>query len=255
MRWAVSVAERTRAEVVAISAWQPAQAELPPDEFAREHAARGARVSRTLDRVAGDTPHRIEVIDGDRLAVLVDEQNETGGELLVVGLPGDAGSARRLGTTTEVLARRITAPLAAVPVAGGAQLERVVVGLDGSDSSTRAARWCASFASAVGAEVVATSVVTPELEGLSSLDGKGISGWLGLQTHWIAPLRDAGVSTRVAVVRDADIAMSLVRTAERERADAIVVGLERRAPAIHRRLLRNAARLLHKTSVTVVLVG
>lgn len=254
LQWAVAVAEGLHAEVVAISAWHPEQAELPPNEFAREHAVRRALVSEALDRVAGETPHRTEVIDGTHVAVLVDEQRETGAELLVVGLPGGPGSAHRMGTTTEVLARRITAPLAAVPVASEPQLERIVVGLDGSDSSKRATQWCASFASVVGAEVVGTSVMTPELEALSSLDNEGISGWLGMQTHWIAPLRDAGVSTRVAVVHDADIAGSLVQTAEREQADAIVIGLERLAPGIKRRLPRNAARLLHKTGVTVVLV-
>jgi nucleotide-binding universal stress UspA family protein len=256
LQWAAFVAGRARAEVVAVSPWSPQQAELSPEESTAEHAERLARVRRAVDRVAGGLEHRIEVVDGKATSVLVDQQELEHADLLVVRLPGHGGSARRLDTTAAALVHRITRPLAAVPDATRPEIERIVLGVDGSESSRRAAAWCAAFATAIDAEVIATTVLTPELELLSQLEGHTTTAWIHgrLGVDWTSALRDAGVRTNTTVVHEDDLVAGLTNTAEQLDADAIVVGLHARAPIVERRVSETASRLLHKTPVSLVLV-
>lgn len=256
LQWAVSVAGRAGAEVVAVSPWSPQQAELPPEEWSGEHAARLARVRRAVDRVAIGVDHRIEVVDGKATSVLLDQQDLEEADVLVVRLPGHGGSARRLGTTAAALVHRTTRPLAAVPDASRPEIERIVLGIDGTESSLRAATWCATFASTVQAQVIATAVVTPELELLSQMQGHTTTAWVHgrVGVDWTTALRDAGVRTDTRVVHDDDVAAALTNTAEETGADAIVVGLPSRAPVVERRVSETASRLLHKTPVSLVLV-
>jgi nucleotide-binding universal stress UspA family protein len=256
LQWAAFVARRAGAEVVAVSPWSPQQAELPPEEWSAEHAARLARVRRAVDRVLMGLDHRIEVIDGKPTSVLLDQQDLEDSDLLVVRLPGPGGSALRLDTTAAALVHRTTRPLAAVPDASHPEIERIVLGVDGSASSQRAATWCAAFASAADAEVIATAVATPELELLSQLEGHTTTAWVHgrLGVDWTVALREVGVRTDTRVVHEDDVVAALTNTAEQEHADAIVIGLPSRAPLVERRISETASRLLHRTPVSLVLV-
>ena len=146
LHWAAFVAGRAGAEAVAVSPWIPQQAELPPDEWNAEHAERLARVHRAVDRAAVGLDHRIEVVEGKATSVLLDQQDREDADLLVVRLPGHGGSALRLDTTAGALVHRTTRPLAAVPDGSRPGIDRIVLGVDGSQSSLRAATWCAAFA-------------------------------------------------------------------------------------------------------------
>jgi len=256
LQWAAFVAGRARAEVVAISPWSPQQAELPPEEWEAEHAERLARVRRAVDRVAVGLDFRIEVVDGKPTSVLLDHQDLEGADLLVVRLPGHGGSALRLDTTAAALVHRIRRPLAAIPDASGSETKRIVLGVDGSESSMRAANWCATFASAVDVEVIATVVVTPEIELLSQLEGHTTTAWVHgrLGVDWTSVLRDAGVRTDTRVVHEDDLIVGLTNAAEHVDADAILVGLRALVPLVERRVSETASRLLHRTPVSVILV-
>jgi nucleotide-binding universal stress UspA family protein len=256
LQWAAFLAGRAGAEMVAVSPWSPEQAELPPEEWSVEHARRLARVRQAVDRVAVGLAHRIEVVDGKATSVLLDQQELEDADLLVVRLPGHGGSALRLDTTAAALVHRITRPLAAVPDASRPEMKRIVLGVDGSESSMRAATWCAAFASAVDVEVVATAVVTPEIELLSQLEGHTTTAWIHgrLGVDWTSVLRDANVRTDTRVVHEDDLVAGLTNTAEHVDADVIVVGLHARAPLIERRVSETASRLLHRTPVSLVLV-
>jgi nucleotide-binding universal stress UspA family protein len=225
LRWASFVASRTGAEVVAVSAWQPEQAELPPSEAAAEHAARQVRVGHVLDQAAGVTPHRTEVVDGEPLDVLLDVAGNAAGDVLVVGLAA-GGSARRIDSFAGLLARCVETPLVAVPHDSPPELSRIVLGVDGSRRAARATEWCAAVAGAVGAEVFAVGVLTPELELLSELEPETDS-WMrkSLQSDWISPLASAGVEIHTRVVRGMDVAHQLTNAVERDAGDAIVVGM------------------------------
>jgi nucleotide-binding universal stress UspA family protein len=206
--------------------------------------------------VAIGVDHRIEVVDGKATSVLLDQQDLEDADLLVVRLPGPGGSALRLDTTAAALVHRTTRPLAGVPDASRPEIERIVLGIDGSESSRRAATWCAALASAVDAQVIATAVVTPELDLLSQLEGHTTTAWVHgrLGVDWTSSLRDAGVRTDTRVVHEDDVVAALTNAAEHVDADAIVVGLPSRAPLIERRVSETASRLLHRTPVSLVLV-
>ena len=255
LHWATFVAGRAGAEVVAVSPWSPQQAELPLEEWSAEHAERLARVHRAVDRVAAGLDHRIEVVEGKATSVLLDQQDLEDADLLVVRLPGHGGSALRFDTTAAALVHRTTRPLAAVPDGSRPGIERIVLGVDGSEGSLRAATWCAAFASAVDVEVIATAVLTPELELLSQLEGHTTTAWIHrrLDADWTLALRDAGVRTDTRVVHEDDLVAGLTDTAEHIDADVIVVGLHARAPLVERRVSETASRLLHRTPVSLVL--
>ena len=98
LQWAAFVARRAGAEVVAVSPWSPEQSELPPEEWAEEHAARLDRVRRAVDRAAMGVDHRIEVVDGKATSVLLDQQDlEDCGLCSSCGFPATA--VRRSAST------------------------------------------------------------------------------------------------------------------------------------------------------------
>ncbi len=138
LHWAAFVAGRAGAEAVAVSPWIPQQAELPPDEWNAEHAERLARVHRAVDRAAVGLDHRIEVVEGKATSVLLDQQDREDADLLVVRLPGHGGSR-----SDSIPPGRAGAPddetTAAVPDGSRPGIDRIVLGVDGSASSLRAA--------------------------------------------------------------------------------------------------------------------
>jgi nucleotide-binding universal stress UspA family protein len=107
------------------------------------------------------------------------------------------------------------------------QLERIVVGVDGSENSLAAVSWAAGLARATGAEVVA-------VHALGLLERLGDGPPVASQTHrdeirerfeaeWCAPLDAPDVRCR-RVVRDGSPVTALLAVAEDEGADLIVVG-------------------------------
>src|SRR5881227_2745779 len=109
---------------------------------------------------------------------------------------------------------------------------RIVVGVDGSDHSERALKWCADHALALGAEVVVVHVIEqpiyagsiyplipplamgePQREHLQDLATR----------DWCKPLADAGVEFRVVII-DGYPAEALMQSARHEKADLIVTG-------------------------------
>jgi nucleotide-binding universal stress UspA family protein len=109
---------------------------------------------------------------------------------------------------------------------------KIVVGVDGSPSSQRALEWCARYAKALAAEVVAVHAVEIPVYAssgtmyvpvvpLSDGDREGLRDVV--DREWCAPLHDAGVDLRV-IVSDGTAATVVLKTAEDEDADLVVTG-------------------------------
>jgi Universal stress protein UspA and related nucleotide-binding proteins len=108
---------------------------------------------------------------------------------------------------------------------------KIVVGVDGSEHSLRAVAWCAKYAGALGAEVIALHAIVlpvyPSTVGFFALpdytpeDRKKLRAVLVDQ--WCEPLTRAKVPFR-AVLADGYPTNVVRETAEREDADLVVVG-------------------------------
>lgn len=108
---------------------------------------------------------------------------------------------------------------------------KIVVGVDGSESSKRALAWCAKYAAALDAAVIAVHalevpVYAWRLEVFAPLvfteaDHQRLRDVL--RDEWCKPLADAGVPFE-AVVLDRYPANAIIEHAHREQADLVVTG-------------------------------
>ena len=109
-------------------------------------------------------------------------------------------------------------------------IRRIVVGVEGSQSSAAALKWTARLAKTLGSQVIAVYAVDipayyPEPYGLPvQFDTE----WRGaieseFENKWCKPLKTAGVRYR-AVMEDGRAASVITDVADRENADMVVVG-------------------------------
>jgi nucleotide-binding universal stress UspA family protein len=115
---------------------------------------------------------------------------------------------------------------------GGVSRMKMLVGVDGSEGSTRAVEWCAAHAAALDADVVvvhaiAMPVVVPPPSSALSLpqfmpvDRDELTRVVTEQ--WCAPLHRASVPFRV-VLKDGAAAPAIIEVANEEDADLVVTG-------------------------------
>ncbi|MDY7102802.1 MAG: universal stress protein [Actinomycetota bacterium] len=133
-------------------------------------------------------------------------------------------------------------------------MDTIVVGVDGSESSTEAVRWAARQASLTGCQVVAVLA----LEGLWELDLLQVNSTEvrrraehHLRHEWVEPLREADANFSVHCEEGA-AADVLAGVAERAHADTIVVG---RAGGNGSMGGAVPSKLIHRVARTVVVVG
>lgn len=109
---------------------------------------------------------------------------------------------------------------------------KIIVGIDGSVQSNRAVEWCARYAPALGAELVAVHAIdlpayaTPYTTyiALPTLSAEQRDELRDLATReWCAPLEKANVPFRVALI-DGEPVLALMQAARTEEADLVVVG-------------------------------
>jgi nucleotide-binding universal stress UspA family protein len=113
---------------------------------------------------------------------------------------------------------------------------RVVIGIDGSDASAEALRWCARLAASNGSHVTAVHGFEPPvyMTGLRSalVPGEALQGQISevrdatrasFETHWCEPLRAASVEFDQRFM-DADASHAILGVADEVDADLIVVG-------------------------------
>jgi nucleotide-binding universal stress UspA family protein len=110
---------------------------------------------------------------------------------------------------------------------------KIVVGVDGSEPSRRAVEWCATYAKPLGAEVVAVHAIDiPFMTAPATMFPVRIPQFSAEQREelqdvvtkeWCAPLRNANVAFRVALV-DGVSSLVLIQVAKDEDADLVVTG-------------------------------
>ena len=150
---------------MAVSAWEPQQAELPPQEWEAEHRELRDALSAAVSGLSEIRSIRSDVIDGTPVEVLLGRGEAEDADLMVVGLRGAGGlPGLRLGSVTDMLAHHTTRPLAVVPATPLVGVRRIVLGVDGSEGAAAAVSWCAAFASDLRAEVSAVSVYSQQFE-------------------------------------------------------------------------------------------
>lgn len=137
-------------------------------------------------------------------------------------------------------------------------IDRIVVGVDGSDGAARAVSLTAELAEATGAEVVAVHAFEPlALIGKVEppLDFPKIKHETEamLRDDWCRPLADAGVGYRTVVV-DADPIGALLDVVAAERGDLIVVGTRGLGKAKAMVLGSVAGKLPSRSPVPVTIV-
>jgi nucleotide-binding universal stress UspA family protein len=257
--WAGRLARAIGADVVVANVFQPGQAEVSPE---RDRELKG----QASDRLEGEwsdpvrasgVAHRTLLLDGSP-AALLDAAEDERADLLVVGPRGSGGFARlHIGSVAHHLAQHATCPLAIVPTQGaGHGFGRLVVGVDGSETSAGAVRWCETVARATGAEVVAVYVFEPIAEWVLESDPKS---WRAiaerrLDGEWLVPLHDAGITVRSRIVEDVHPVAALTGVVHEEGADMVVVGTRGIGGFLGLRLGRIPVQLVHHTQVPVVLV-
>jgi nucleotide-binding universal stress UspA family protein len=117
-------------------------------------------------------------------------------------------------------------------------IQRILVGVDGSEGAAHALRWAADLARAVDAEVILVHIIsTPSGFATDSFAGAAafsavpyevFATWRDearqqAETDWAAPLAQAHVRHRV-IIGEGHAADSIITTAIEENADLIVVG-------------------------------
>jgi nucleotide-binding universal stress UspA family protein len=112
-------------------------------------------------------------------------------------------------------------------------IQRIVVGVDGSDHSNAAVQWAARMAKGMNSEVIAVFAISPPMNFDTGFSAPNIpvqfdEEWrLGMKKEfdevWCKPLRDAGVRYRT-MVGDGRAASVLVSTADDTDADLVLVG-------------------------------
>lgn len=227
LAWTVRLARTVGAQVEVVTA----AAQLPladpfgagwvvADAVASAREAQQAALSR-VEHEDVELDARVE--EGQPAGVLLGASD--GADLLVVGTHGHGAlESALLGSVGPQLVPHAACPAVVVPEDPGA-VDRIVVGVDGSEEALHALRWAAGLARVVEADVelVAAYHAAP----------------IGIGSPWVAPVETVGE----AEMRQS--ALNLLDTAV-ERADAADVVIERTAvsgPAATR--LRDRAEEAH----------
>ena len=255
LRWAVRLAGAADGEVTAVNAFAPGTSELSPD-YAK--VLRGEAERRLADWCAATTSAGSLdslLVDGDPNALL--DAAAKNADLLVVGTRGAGGFAHlHLGSVAHHLAHHTEVPLAIVPMsAAGYQVERIVVGVDGSAGSAAAVAFCATLAPLLAVPVVAVYADEPFAEWISESASRnwGRSAEAEIR-RWVAPIEDNGVAVAVDVDRDIHPIAALCRAIEAGPDTLAVVGTRGLGGISGMRLGRVPIQLVHHTGAAVVMV-
>jgi nucleotide-binding universal stress UspA family protein len=232
LRWAAGLGAPLRA----VRAWSyPTSLPLPWSKFAPQTPEELDReVTTELEELVrrelpGDRDVAAWALRGDPAAALVTHVAETSPRLLVVGSRGLGGfKGLLLGSVSRECLEYATCPVVVVPgperAKAPTKVSRILVGLDGSDQSSRALDLAVELARTLGADVMVVHAFDP---GFAELPPDVATE---LRASVESTLQDrCGEALAQDVVTDyhvmdGDPRQVLVRCAAEHRADLIVIG-------------------------------
>lgn len=238
LRWIAGIAPRLGGEIVVV---------------ATHRSESTARTTLDAVGVGVGSSVKLEVVDDASEHALLERLTPDVEVVLGVRARADRNT---FASTAEAVARHTTRPLIAIPVTAKPDLTRIVIGLDGSDCSRAAARWCATFASTLGVDVHAIAVHAQQYELLPETDPKSIYQYVkhSIGDEWIAPFRDAGVTVQAEVLKERRIPETLLTQAFALDAQLVVVGTQGLAPHLPHRIGSVASHLLSAHELPVALI-
>ena len=160
LAWTVRLARTTgaRVEVITVAADMPLAGPFAEWSAGEDALELGLEAQRHAIEQVGHEGVELDafVQDGQPAAVLLGSAKDA--DLLVIGTHGHgAVESALLGSISRQVATHAVCPTVLVPDDPG-RLERIVVGVDGSEEALHALRWAVDLARSVGAEVeVATA--------------------------------------------------------------------------------------------------
>src|ERR1043165_2399939 len=135
-------------------------------------------------------------------------------------------------------------------------IRRVMVGTDRSESADRAVRWAAGFAGRYDAELFVVQVQVPHYPAATEFGAAERTRSAAADDELAVYVRQvAGERGRALVVMDADPASAIVRAAEQEAVDVLVVGNSGMAGRKEFLLGNVPNRISHNARCTVIIVN
>jgi nucleotide-binding universal stress UspA family protein len=259
LRWAVGVAVKSDAQIHAVNCFHDPYSEVTPENHDRLLAERESELAGRWTAIAHDAGVTLttEVRPGDPRDVFARVTAADDVDLLVLGRTGAGGGPGFLhvGSVVEHVAHHLSVPLAVISPGASETIDRVVVGVDGSDASFAAVEWTADFAASVDASVIAVNVAEPFLEWTpaDSPDNWRRDAERRIN-EWTAPLTDAGVTARAVAHRDLYPADGLLGVSATRHGDLLVVGTRGVGGFSGLRTGGVAIKILHRANLPLVLV-
>jgi nucleotide-binding universal stress UspA family protein len=260
MRWASRIAARQGAEVIVMTGFQPVDSELRPGRLEALLARQEQELASWTEAAdLEDVPVRTIVEHGDPRSAIVAVADREDADMIVVGrVGGSAGPGLlRVGSLAEWLAHHVDRPVAIIGGSADPTITNILVGVDGSDGSRAAVAWVRDLAaSSSDLRVVAASVEEPRLEwtpGDYPEDRRQDLERL-IRDDYAADLAATDVQFDVLALLGTNAADALLRAAQEQRSDLVIVGARGLGGITGLRIGGVALRTLHEADRSVVLV-
>ena len=258
IRWSSSLALATGSELTAVHAWAPPYAEIRIEDVERSLAQEHREMEGWLEPATelGVTVHA-EVVEGDPRQVVRDVADARAADLVVLGRTGRGGGPGLLhvGSVAEHLAHDIRRPFAVIPVDAHPSIDRILVGVDGSEAAAAAVDWVADVAPLAGAEVVAVTVDEPIAEWTPSWDERNWRRDAVRELEmWTKPIQAADVDLDLVPIEHMYAADGLLGASIGRASDLVVVGTRGAGGFTGLRFGGVAMKMLHRASLPIVLV-
>ena len=259
MRWASRLAWAHGAEVVVMTGFVPTDSELPPSRYQTLLARTEEDLKQWSDAAhLGEVPVRTIVERGDARPGILNVARREEADLIVVGRSGRSAGPGflHIGSLAEWLAHNSDRPVAIVGGAVNTSTRSALVGVDGSPGSHAALAWVAELAACAELRVVAASVSEPIVEWSTTSSRENWRRGLEktIREEMADELNRTGVDYTALALSGTNVADALLRAAQDERTDIVVVGMRGLGGFTQLRIGGVALKVLHRSDRPVVLV-
>jgi nucleotide-binding universal stress UspA family protein len=259
MRWAANLALRQGAEIVVMTGWEPAESELPPGRVETLLAEQEQQLEEwSAPARLDDVPVRTVVERGDPRPGILEVAEREGADLVVVGRVGQSAGPGLLniGSMAEWLAHHADRPMAVVGGAVNVTTRSVLIGVDGSEGSRAAVAWVRDLDGSSDLRVVAASMEQHYVEWTPASSSENWRRDLErrIRDDYAADLVAAGIDFEALALQGVNAAESLLKAAQDEHTDVIVVGARGLGGFLGLRIGGVALKVLHEADRPVVLI-